>query len=99
MWLQFDWGEGPKVAGRRTQLFCAWLSWSRYRLVIPSWDQTLGSLVLGVDVTLRRIGGAPTYLLTDNPRTVTVDRVAGLPVRHRRNRRGGTPLRLQGGNV
>src|SRR6266545_4840306 len=26
MWLQFDWGEGPKVAGRRTQLFCAWLA-------------------------------------------------------------------------
>jgi hypothetical protein len=21
-WLQFDWGEGPKVAGRHTQLFC-----------------------------------------------------------------------------
>lgn len=82
MWLQFDWGEGPRVAGRRTQLFCAWLAWSRFRVVIPSWDQTLGSLVLGVDVTLRRIGGAPTYLLTDNPRTVTVDRIAGIPVPH-----------------
>ncbi|MFI6369292.1 IS21 family transposase [Nocardia sp. NPDC050630] len=82
MWLQFDWGEGPRVNGRRTQLFCAWLAWSRYRVVIPSWDQTLGSLVLGIDVTLRRIGGAPTYLLTDNPKTVTVDRIAGLPVRH-----------------
>jgi hypothetical protein len=23
MWLQWDWGEGPGVAGRRTQLFCA----------------------------------------------------------------------------
>lgn len=82
MWLQFDWGEGPRVNGRRTQLFCVWLAWSRFRVVIPSWDQTLGSLVLGIDVTLRRIGGAPTYLLTDNPRTVTVDRIAGLPVRH-----------------
>lgn len=82
MWLQFDWGEGPRVNGRRTQLFCAWLSWSRFRVVIPSWDQTLGSLVLGIDVALRRIGGAPTYLLTDNAKTVTVDRIAGLPVRH-----------------
>lgn len=82
MWLQFDWGEGPRVGGRRTQLFCAWLSWSRFRVVVPAWDQTLGTLVLGVDSTLRRIGGAPTYLLTDNPRTVTIDRIAGLPVRH-----------------
>lgn len=82
MWLQFDWGEGPKVAGRRTQLFCAWLSWSRFRVVLPAWDQTLGTLVACLDATLRRIGGAPTYLLTDNPRTVTIDRVAGVPVRH-----------------
>lgn len=95
MWLQFDWGEGPRVAGRRTQLFCAWLAWSRYQVVIPSWDQTLGSLVLGVDVTLRRIGGAPTYLLTDSPRTVTVDRIAGLPVRHPEIVAAGR--RLQGG--
>jgi transposase len=82
MWLQFDWGEGPKVNGRRTQLFCAWLSWSRYRVVLPAWDQTLGTLVSCVDATLRRIGGAPTYLLTDNAKTVTIDRVAGVPVRH-----------------
>ncbi len=82
MWMQFDWGEGPRVGGRRTQLFCAWLSWSRFRVVLPAWDQTLGTLVSCVDATLRRIGGAPTYLLTDNPRTVTMDRVAGVPVRH-----------------
>lgn len=82
MWLQFDWGEGPRVGGRRTQLFCAWLSWSRFRVVVPAWDQTLGTLVACVDTTLRRIGGAPTYLLTDNPRTVTIERVAGIPVRH-----------------
>lgn len=82
MWLQFDWGEGPRVGGRRTQLFCAWLSWSRLRVVIPAWDQTLGTLVACLDATLRRIGGAPTYLLTDNPKTVTIDRVAGVPVRH-----------------
>lgn len=82
MWCQFDWGEGPKVDGRRTQLFCAWLSWSRFRVVIPAWDQTLGTLVSCVDAALRRMGGAPAYLLTDNPKTVTIDRVAGVPVRH-----------------
>lgn len=82
LWIQADWGEGPKVGGRRTQLFCAWLAWSRFRVVIPAWDQTLGSLVACVDATLRRLGGVPTYLLTDNPKTVTVDRIAGVPVRH-----------------
>jgi hypothetical protein len=79
---EFDWGDGPRVAGRQTCLFCAWLAWSRYRVVIPTWDQTLGSLVGCLDQTLRRIGGAPTYLLSDNPKTVTMDLVAGVPVRH-----------------
>jgi hypothetical protein len=63
-------------------LFCAWLAWSRFRVVIPAWDQTLGTLVACLDATLRRCGGVPTYLLTDNPKTVTVDRIAGVPVRH-----------------
>jgi hypothetical protein len=38
LWLQFDWGDGPRVAGRKTQLFCAWLAWSRFRVVIPVYD-------------------------------------------------------------
>jgi transposase len=82
LWLQFDWGDGPKIAGRRTSLFCAWLAWSRFRVVIPTWDQTLGTLVSCVDAALRRIGGAPTYLLGDNAKTVTVEHVAGVAVRH-----------------
>jgi hypothetical protein len=82
LWLQFGWGEGPRIDGRRTLLFCAWLSWSRFRVVIPVWDQTMGSLIACLDATLRRIGGAPTYLLSDNAKTVTVERVAGVAVRH-----------------
>ena len=35
-----------------------------------------------VDVALRRAGGVPTYLLTDNEKTVTVEHVAGIPVRN-----------------
>jgi hypothetical protein len=31
LWLQFDWGDGPRIDGRKTQLFCAWLAWSRFR--------------------------------------------------------------------
>lgn len=82
MWLQFAWGAGPVIEGRPTLLFCAWLAWSRFRVVIPTWDRTLGSLLACLDATLRIIGGAPTYALTDNERTITVDRVAGVGVRH-----------------
>jgi hypothetical protein len=82
MWLQWDWGEGPRIGGRRTQLFCCWLAWSRFRVVLPSWDQSLGSLTACLDRALRVIGGAPAYLLTDNAKTVTVEHVAGIPVRH-----------------
>ena len=36
MWLQWDWGDGPQIRGRETQLFSAWLAWSRCRVVIPA---------------------------------------------------------------
>jgi transposase len=81
-WLQYDWGEGPRIAGRRTYLWCAWLAWSRYRVVIPTWDRSLPTVIGCLDATLRRLGGAPTYVLTDNEKTVTVDHIAGLAVRH-----------------
>jgi len=35
-----------------------------------------------LDVTLRRLGGAPTYVLTDNEKTVTVEHIAGMAVRN-----------------
>jgi transposase len=82
MWCQFDWGDGPTICGRKTCLFCAWLAWSRFRVVIPTWDKTMGSLVACLDAMLHRLDGAPTYLLSDNEKTVTVEHVAGIPVRH-----------------
>src|SRR4029450_7314362 len=82
LWLQFDWGDGPRVGGRKTYLFCAWLAWSRFRVVIPVWDQTMGTLIACVDATLRRLGGVPMYLLADNAKTVTVEHVAGGAGRH-----------------
>jgi len=51
-------------------------------VVIPTWDRTLGTLVACLDATLRRVGGAPTYLLTDNEKTVTIEHVAGVAIRH-----------------
>jgi transposase len=83
MWLQFDYGTGPVVAGRPTTLFCAWLAWSRFRVVLALADRTFPSLVGALDRTLRSVGGAPTYLLTDNEKTVTTRHVAGLAVRNR----------------
>ena len=82
LWLQFDWGDGPRIGGRKTLLFCAWLAWSRYRVVIPTWDRTLPTLLGCLDAALRCIGGAPTYALTDNEKTVTVEHIARVPVRH-----------------
>src|SRR5512144_40886 len=82
MWVQYDFGDGPVVAGVPTQLFCAWLSWSRFRVVLPLLDKTLPTVIGAVDTALRRFGGVPTYLLTDNVKTVTVEHVAGIAVRH-----------------
>jgi hypothetical protein len=79
---KFDWGKGPQIAGRDTLLWCAWLAWSRFRVIIPTWDRTLPTVIACLDETLRRFGGAPTYALTDNERTVTIDRVAGIAVKH-----------------
>ena len=49
LWLQWDYGDGPEVAGSRAVLFCAWLAWSRFRVVVPLRDKTLPSVVIGLD--------------------------------------------------
>ena len=82
LWLQWDYGDGPGVAGMRAVLFCAWLAWSRFRVVVPLRDKTLPSVVIGLDRALRLMGSVPTYALTDNEKTVTVEHVAGIAVRN-----------------
>ena len=82
LWLQWDYGDGPEVAGTRAVLFCAWLAWSRFRVVVPLRDKTLASVVIGLDRTLRLVGSVPTYALTDNEKTVTVEHVCGIAVRN-----------------
>jgi hypothetical protein len=82
MWFQWDYGAGPRVGTRATLLWCAWLAWSRFRVVLPIWDKALPTVVACLDATLRAFGGAPTYGLTDTEKTVTTDHVARLPVRH-----------------
>lgn len=81
-WLQYDFGDGPVINGRKTVLFIAWLAWARFRIVIALRDRTAPSVFAALDRTFRIIGGAPTYVLTDNEKTVTVSHVAGVPVRN-----------------
>ena len=83
LWLQYDFADGPMVAGRKVVLLVAWLAWSRYRVVIPLRDRTAPSVFAGLDRIFRILGGAPTYLLTDNEKTVTTGHIAGVPVRNR----------------
>jgi transposase len=83
LWLQFDYGQGPVVGGVSVVLFCAWLAWSRFRVVLALPDRTMPQVISAIDRTLRAVGGAPTYLLTDNEKTVTTGHVAGLAVRNR----------------
>jgi hypothetical protein len=82
LWLQYDFGDGPMVDGAKTVLFCAWLAWSRFRVVLALHDRTMPSVVAALDRTLRIIGGASTYVLTDNEKTVTERHIAGIPVRN-----------------
>jgi transposase len=82
LWMQWDYGDGPRIDGRPTSLFCAWLAWSRFRVVLALADRTLPSVVMALDRALRAFGGAPTYALTDNEKTVTVDHVCGIAVRN-----------------
>jgi hypothetical protein len=82
MWAQYDFGDGPRIAGAATVLFCLWLAWSRFRVVVPLLDKSGPSVQLAVDVALRRAGGVPACLLTGNEKTVTIEHVAGVPVRN-----------------
>ena len=82
LWMQWDYGDGPRIDGVVTVLLCAWLAWSRFRVVVPLRDKTLPSVVLGLDRAVRMFGGCPTYALTDNEKTVSVDHVCGIAVRN-----------------
>lgn len=83
-WLQYDFGDGPMVAGKATVLFVAWLAWSKFRFVIPLFDKQMPSVIGALDACFRTLGGVPMAVLTDNEKTVTVDHVCNLPVRNQR---------------
>ena len=82
LWFQYDFGDGPTIAGRQddTVLCLAGL------VPVPGCPAHLGQdpaqVIACIDVTLRRFGGCPTYALTDNEKTVTVEHVAGIAIRN-----------------
>ena len=82
-WAQWDWADGPRVNGERSYLFCAHLSFSRYRVVVPTRNKRAETVISCLDRSMRAFGGAPSYWLTDNERTATASFVASLPVRNR----------------
>jgi transposase len=45
-------------------------------------DRTAPSVYAGLDRIFRRIGGVPTYLLTDNEKMVTTEHIASVAVRN-----------------
>jgi hypothetical protein len=50
--VRYDFGDGPVVDGTKTVLFCAWLAWSRFRVVLALRDKTAPSVFAAPDVTL-----------------------------------------------
>jgi hypothetical protein len=71
MWLQYDFGADPVIEGVATILFCAWLAWSRFRVIIPLGNRSLPSVIYALDKAFRLIGGAPTYVFCENvPRNI-----------------------------
>ena len=83
MWAQYDFGDGPVIGTTATVLFCLWLAWSRFRVVVAAAGQDAGRAWPGRSTwRCAGLGGVPTYLLTDNEKTVTVEHVAGIPVRN-----------------
>ena len=82
MRARYDFGDGPRIGDAATVLFCFWVAWSRFRMVVPLLDKSWPSVAGAIGTALRRAGGVPAYLLTDNEKTVTVEHVAGLPARN-----------------
>jgi transposase len=82
LWFQWDYADGPLVDARKVYLWCAWLAWSKYRVVLPIRDKALPTVIACLDRTLRGFGGVPTYGLSDNEKTLTLDHVARIAVRH-----------------
>lgn len=81
LWLQWDWDDGPRTPDEERG--CGAPGWpGRGSGSCSLLDKTLPTIADCLDATLRQVGGAPTYALTENERTVTTDHIARIPVRN-----------------
>jgi len=82
LWLQYDFGDGR--SSRDARSCCSWRGWRGADTA--SWFRCgIGPhrVCSRAGPDLPDLGGAPTYLLTDNEKTVTTGHIAGVPVRNR----------------
>jgi transposase len=83
-WLLCDWGQAGTVetpAGpRRLSFFGSVLGYSRHRQLTFSCSERFPALAMGLASNLEQLGGVPTQILFDNPKTVTLRDVAGAAV-------------------
>jgi hypothetical protein len=68
MWVQWDYGDGPVVQDSRTVLFCAWLAWSRYRVVVLVARQDAAEPAAEAEIPANRLPDFPKSDYSRAPR-------------------------------
>lgn len=81
---QMDWGHFGNWGGKRLYGFALTLSWSRMQYVEFTQRQDVETLLNCMIHALHSFGGVTATVLTDNMKTVVVDRVEGRPRFHAR---------------
>jgi hypothetical protein len=56
LWLQYDFGEDPRIDGQSSVMFCACLALSRFRIIFALTDRTMPSVIVALDQTFGLIG-------------------------------------------
>ena len=79
---QMDWGHFGNFGGKRLYGFALTLCWSRMQYVEFTQRQDAETLLHCMVNALTFFGGVPQTVLTDNMKTVVVDRVDGQPRFH-----------------
>lgn len=79
---QMDWGHFGNWEGRRLYAFALTLCWSRMLFVEFTQRQDIETLLNCMVHAFRYFGGVTATILTDNMKTVVVDRVEGQPRFH-----------------
>jgi transposase len=79
---QMDWGHFGNWGGRRLYGFALTLGWSRMQYVEFTQRQDMETLLNCMVHAFHYFGGVPATVLTDNMKTVVVERIDGAPRFH-----------------